>query len=87
MLEATLFDQNLRRANNSDKGEIVCKSEEGHKNMCNSTIPRGQDVAAEYLNKSRQLYTSSTITIKIRHWAAGQIHKNELIISETTSLG
>lgn len=53
--------------------------------MCNSTIPRGQDVAAEYLIKCRQLYTSSTIIIRIRHWVAGLKHKVELIISETTS--
>lgn len=85
MLEVTTFDINLYRVSNSDKGEIVCKSEEGHINMCNSTIPKGQGVVAEYFNKMCRLKTCSTSTVKRRHCVLHE-NSNLSIYCESASL-
>jgi hypothetical protein len=54
--------------------------------MCNSTIPRRQDVAAELLKKMRRLEARSLTLPKRRHWAAHKKLKLDLIFSEMVSL-
>jgi hypothetical protein len=54
--------------------------------MCKSTIPRGQDVAAESLKQMRRLEARSLTSLKKRHWAAHKYLKLDSIFSEMASL-